>query len=49
MNFMVQILKKVWNRVLETQYQQFDLLPEEFPQGESKWWDRVYQYYDKYA
>lgn len=33
----------------DLQYQQFDLLPEEFPQWESKWWDRVYQYYDKYA
>ena len=33
----------------DLQYQQFDLLPEEFPQWVSKWWDRVYQYYDKYA
>ena len=33
----------------DLQYQQFDLLPEEFPQWESKWWDRVYQYYDKHG
>ena len=33
----------------DLQYQQFDLLPEEFPQWESKWWDRVYLYYDKFA
>ena len=29
-------------------YQQFDLLPEDFKSWESKWWDRVYLYYDKY-
>ena len=33
----------------DLQYQQFDLLPEEFKHWESKWWDRVYQYYDKFA
>lgn len=27
-------------------YQQFDLWPDEFKAWESKWWDRVYQYYD---
>ena len=31
------------------QYQQFDLLEEDFAQWESKWWDRVYLYYDKFA
>ena len=33
----------------DLQYQQFDLLPEDFAKWESKWWDRVYEYYDKYA
>ena len=32
----------------DLQYQQFDLWPDEFAQWESKWWDRVYEYYDKY-
>ena len=32
----------------DLQYQQFDLWPDEFPNWESKWWDRVYQYYDKH-
>ncbi|MBR19839.1 MAG: hypothetical protein CMA64_06800 [Euryarchaeota archaeon] len=30
-------------------YQQFDLWPDDFKHWESKWWDRVYQYYDKFA
>ena len=33
----------------DLQYQQFDLTPDEFKHWESKWWDRVYQYYDKFA
>tara|TARA_B100000683_G_scaffold238280_1_gene244001 strand:- start:162 stop:839 length:678 start_codon:yes stop_codon:yes gene_type:complete len=33
----------------DLQYQQFDLWPDDFAQWESKWWDRVYEYYDKYA
>ena len=33
----------------DLQYQHLEVLPEEFPQWESKCWDRVYQYYDKYA
>ncbi len=33
----------------DLQYQQFDLLPDDFAKWESKWWDRVYKYYDKYA
>ena len=33
----------------DLQYQQFDLLPDDFAIWESKWWDRVYEYYDKYA
>jgi len=33
----------------DLQYQQFDLTPEEFKHWESKWWDRVYLYYDKFA
>tara|TARA_B100001057_G_scaffold148517_2_gene148454 strand:+ start:3644 stop:4321 length:678 start_codon:yes stop_codon:yes gene_type:complete len=33
----------------DLQYQQFDLLPDDFAKWESKWWDRVYEYYDKYA
>ena len=33
----------------DLQYQQFDLWPDEFAEWESKWWDRVYEYYDKFA
>ncbi len=33
----------------DLQYQQFDLLPENFAEWEQKWWDRVYMYYDKFA
>ena len=33
----------------DLEYQQFDLWPDEFAQWESKWWDRVYEYYDKIA
>ena len=33
----------------DLQYQQFDLWPDEFAQWESKRWDRVYEYYDKFA
>lgn len=33
----------------DLQYQQFDLWPDEFGKWEQKWWDRVYQYYDKHA
>ena len=33
----------------DLQYQQFDLWPAEFAEWESKWWDRVYEYYDKFA
>ena len=33
----------------DCQYQQFDLWPDEFAEWESKWWDRVYDYYDNYA
>ena len=33
----------------DLQYQQFDLLPENFDEWEQKWWDRVYMYYDKFA
>jgi genome maintenance exonuclease 1 len=33
----------------DLQYQQFDLTPEKFAECESKWWDRVYLYYDKFA
>jgi len=33
----------------DLQYQQFDLWPDEFKEWESKWWDRVYEYYDKFA
>ena len=33
----------------DLQYQQFDLWPDEFDGWEQKWWDRVYQYYDKHA
>lgn len=35
------------SRALE--YQQFDLWPDEFDDWSNKWWDRVYQYYEKYA
>jgi len=31
------------------EYQQFDLTPDQFKHWESKWWDRVYMYYDKFA
>lgn len=31
------------------EYQQFDLWPDEFDEWANKWWDRVYQYYEKYA
>ena len=31
------------------QYQHFDLWPEDFKAWESKWWDRVYMYYDRFA
>ena len=31
----------------DLEYQQFDLWPADFKKWESKWWDRVYQYYDK--
>ena len=30
-------------------YQQFDVYPDTFKDWESKWWDRVYQYYDRFA
>jgi genome maintenance exonuclease 1 len=33
----------------DLQYQQFDLWPDEFDKWEQKWWDRVYQYYDKHG
>ena len=33
----------------DLQYQQFDLWPSDFDAWEQKWWDRVYQYYDKHA
>ncbi|MAS65203.1 MAG: hypothetical protein CL815_08290 [Coraliomargarita sp.] len=33
----------------DLQYQQFDLWPDDFKTWESKWWDRVYKYYDKFA
>ena len=33
----------------DLQYQQFDLWTDEFAEWESKWWDRVYEYYDKFA
>ena len=33
----------------ELQYQQFDVWPDEFDKWEQKWWDRVYQYYDKHG
>lgn len=33
----------------DLQYQQFDLWPDEFDKWEQKWWNRVYEYYDKHA
>ena len=33
----------------DLQYQQFDLWPDEFDKWESKWWDRVYEYYDNHG
>ena len=33
----------------DLQYQQFDVWPDEFNKWEQKWWDRVYQYYDKHG
>jgi len=33
----------------DLQYQQFDVWPDEFDKWERKWWDRVYQYYDKHG
>jgi ATP-dependent exoDNAse (exonuclease V) beta subunit len=33
----------------DLQYQQFDLWPSDFDAWEQKWWDRVYQYYDKHG
>jgi len=33
----------------DLQYQQFDVWPNEFDKWEQKWWDRVYQYYDKHG
>ena len=33
----------------DLQYQQFDLWPDDFDQWEQKWWDRVYEYYDKHG
>ena len=33
----------------DLEYQQFDLWPNDFAKWESKWWDRVYEYYDKFA
>lgn len=35
------------SRALE--YQQFDLWPDEFDEWANRWWDRVYQYYEKFA
>ena len=31
------------------EYQQFDIYPDAFKSWESKWWDRVYLYYDQFA
>ena len=31
------------------EYQQFDLWPDEFDDWENEWWNRVYQYYEKFA
>ena len=33
----------------DEEYQQFDLLPEEFDEWTEKWWARVYDYYENYA
>ena len=33
----------------DLEYQQFDLWPNDFAKWESKWWDRVYEYYDEFA
>lgn len=33
----------------DLQYQQFDLWPDDFEKWEQKWWDRVYEYYDKHG
>ena len=33
----------------DLQYQQFDVWPDQFDKYEQKWWDRVYQYYDKHG
>ena len=33
----------------DLQYQQFDLWPDDFDKWEQKWWDRVYEYYDKHG
>lgn len=33
----------------DEEYLQFDLWPDEFNDWEKKWWDRVYQYYEKFA
>jgi genome maintenance exonuclease 1 len=33
----------------DLQYQQFDVWPDQFDKWEQKWWDRVYQYYDKHG
>lgn len=33
----------------DEEYQQFDLLPEEFDEWTEKWWARVYEYYEKNA
>lgn len=31
------------------EYQQFDIWPDEFDEWEKEWWNRVYQYYEKFA
>jgi len=31
------------------EYQQFDIWPDEFDYWKAKWWDRVYQYYEKFG
>lgn len=33
----------------DLEYQQFDLWPDEFDEWTNRWWDRVYQYYEKFA
>jgi len=33
----------------DEEYQQFDLLPEEFDEWTEKWWQRVYTYYEKFS